>query len=644
METQKVLRIVRLLVFLSAAITWAQTPVEMSSDGEWPYYGADQANSHYSRLTQINKNNVQKLQVAWEWKAGDAAIPEYQVTALHGFEATPLMINDVLYLPTSYHRAVALDANTGKEIWSYDPRVYQWGPGRQPWTTHWARLRGVATWTDGKQRRILLPARSELIALDAETGKLITSFGRDGIVDLTEHLVWKTEKTDYTNSSPPVVYKNLVIVGSSVPDNLVFPQSPPGDVQAFDAVTGKFVWSFHTIPQAGEFGNDTWENESWKTTGHTNVWPPMTLDEKRGLLYLPVTSPANDYYGGERKGNNLFGDSLVCLDANTGKRVWHFQTVHHDLWDYDGIMTPNLLTIHVDGKPIDAVAAVSKNGFTYVFDRVTGEPVWPIVERPVPQSDVPGEKTSPTQPFPTKPPAFAQQGFTENDVADFTPEIKELALTKLKEYRYGPIYSPPSVQGTLYMPSSTGGSEWGSGSVDPDNGILYVRANNILAVMKLQGPGVDENGSVGFSRFPYKYLEAPHLTISGGLPVNKPPYGTMTAIDLNKGEIKWQVPVGDTPAIHDNPILKGLNLPPVGAIGRPGSLVTAGGLLFIGPGDQTFVALDKDNGQRLWVADRKTPIGGTPMTYRTHSGRQFIVVATGRAGNMSLVAYALPKN
>jgi quinoprotein glucose dehydrogenase len=331
------------------------------------------------------------------------------------------------------------------------------------------------------------------------------------------------------------------------------------------------------------------------------------------------------------------------LNANTGKLVWYFQTVHHDLWDYDGVMTPNLLTIHVDGKTIDAVAAVSKTGFTYVFDRVTGKPVWPIVERPVPQTDVPGEQTSPTQPFPTKPPAFAQQGFTKDDVVDFTPEIKAQALERIKDYRFGPIFTPPSLQGTLFLPSSNGGSDWGSGSVDPEKGILYVRANNLLKVMKLEGPGADQDGSVGFDKFPYKNVEPQLPTIADGIPINKPAYGTMTAIDLNKGEIKWQVPIGDNLRIRNSPQLKGVNLPPLlGATANPGSLVTAGGLVFIGPGDQTFVALDKDTGQVIWVADRKTRVGGTPMTYSTRSGRQFVVIGTGNPGTMSIVAYALP--
>jgi quinoprotein glucose dehydrogenase len=612
-------------------------------DGEWRSYGGDAANSHYSRLTQINKDNVTQLRIAWEWKTGEAAMPQYGV-APAAFQASPLMMDDVLYLPTPYQRGVALNAETGKEIWNYDPHVYEMGNGLSGGGfLGWSKLRGVATWTDGKQQRIFLTSRGSLAALDAKTGEPVSQFGQEGIVDLTEHLIWKTKKIDYNNTSPPVVFKNLVIVGNSVSDGLVFPQSPPGDVQAFDTRTGKFVWSFHTIPQAGEFGNETWENDSWKVTGHANVWPPIALDEKRGLVYLPVTSPSNDYYGGERKGNTLFSDSLVCLDANTGKRVWHFQTVHHDLWDYDGVMGVNLLTIHVDGKAIDAVAAVDKNGFTYVFNRVTGEPVWPIVERPVPQSDVPGERTSPTQPFPTKPPAFAQQGFSLSDVIDFTPELKAMALEKIKPYRSGPLFGPPSLQGTLFLPSNAGGVNWGGGSIDPDNGMLYVRAENTLKVMKLEkqdDPPVDDPR--GYSKFPFKPTSPSVLTVADGIPVNKPPYATLTAIDLNKGEIRWQVPVGDNPAIHNNPALKGINLPPVGAIGHQGSLVTAGGLIFIGPGDKKFYALDNATGKILWAGDLNIPAEGTPITYRTKSGKQFIVVATGSSASMSLVAFALP--
>lgn len=612
--------------------------------GEWRFYGGDATSSHYSPVDQINKTNVGQLQIAWTWDSGDKPMPEYD-TFPFAFEATPLMIGDFLYLSTPYHRVVALDAGTGKQLWNYDPRMYEWGQGPVGGGSY-PKHRGLATWTDGTMRRIFLPSRGRLMALDAETGKLIPNFGREGVVDLTEHLVWKVnDRTHFANTSPPVVYNNLVIVGSYIPDLLVYPQSPPGDVQAFDARTGAFVWSFHTIPQAGEFGNDTWEDESWKRTGHVNVWTPMALDEARGLLYMGVSSPANDYYGGERKGNNLFSGSLVCLDAKTGKRVWHFQTVHHDLWDYDGVMTPNLVTIHVEGKTIDAVTAVSKTGFTYVFDRVTGEPVWPIEERPVPQTDLPGEQTSPTQPFPTKPPPFAKQGFTPDDVVDFTPEIKAMALEVLKDYRYGPVFNPPSLQGSIFLPSQAGGADWGAGSVDPNKGILYVRGENTLKVIRLQeqDPNPEDDSPYGFSKTPYKQHSPLGPTIAGGLFLNKPPYATLNAIDLNKGEILWQVPIGDNPAIHNHPLLKGLNLPPVGRAGRAGTLVTAGGLVINGPGDDKLYALDQDTGKVLWAGGLPHPAAATPMTYRTRAGRQFIVVATGFGPDSTLVAFALPE-
>lgn len=641
MRKQKSILIISLFFFGASLRLWAP-PSE--PDGEWPNYGGDPGSSHYSRLTQINKTNVQQLQLAWEWNVGEEPMPNFG-TAPGRLEATPLMINDVLYLPTAYGRAIALDANTGKQLWSYDPHMYEWGPG--PPGVTFGTHRGLATWTDGKQRRLLLASRGRLFALDAQNGRLIPTFGKEGIVDVTETLVWKLkDKSHYENSSPGIVYKDLIIVGSAISDSTTYSQSPPGDIQAFNVRTGKHVWSFHTIAQSGEFGNDTWEDGSWKIFGHANAWPPLTLDEKRGLLYLPVTTPANDHFGGGRKGNNLFADSLVCLDANTGKRVWHFQTVHHGLWDYDGVMTPNLVTIHVNGKTIDAVAAVSKTGFTYVFDRVTGQPVWPIEERPVPQSDVPGEKTSPTQPFPTKPPAFAKQGITEDDVVDFTPEIKRMAMEKLKEFRFGPIFNPPSIQGTLMMPSNGGGANWGSAAVDLEKGILFVKSKNVLRVLKLtkQDPGTPPDPQFyGVSEGPYKYGFPTDLMMGGGLFLNKPPYGTVTSIDLNKGEILWQAPVGDIPAIRNNPLLKGVNFSPTGAIGNSGSLVTAGGLVFNGPGDNKLYALDEETGNVLWAGVLKNPGSGTPMTYRTRSGRQFIVVATGGGKTASLEAFALPE-
>lgn len=611
-------------------------------DGEWPFFGGDPGSMKYSRLSQIHKANVKQLAPVWEWKTGEKPLPQYK-TIPTKFEVTPLMIGDVLYLSTPYNRVVALDAASGKELWSYDPRAYELGPS--PSSVNFALHRGIAAWTDGKSLRIFLPTRGRLISLDGRTGKRIPTFGNEGEVDLTKNLAWGIrERTHYSNTSPPVVYQNLVIVGSNISDNEVYPKSPPGDVQAFDVRSGKRVWIFHTVPQKGEFGTETWEQNSNQYTGHANVWVPFTLDEKRGLVYLAVSSAGNDHFGGDRKGNNLFAGSLVCLDARTGKRVWHFQTVHHDLWDFDGVSTPTLLTIHVNGKTIDAVAAPSKTGFVYVFDRATGEPVWPIEERPVPQSDVPGEQTSKTQPFPTKPPPFAQQGFTLNDVVDITPEIRAMALEKIKTRRYGPLFTPPSVEGTLLIPGVGGGANWGAGAADPETGSFYVNTRNTVKLIQLFKAVPGQTATTEVSEGPYWYTLPVHVDFSvAGLPLNKPPYGVLTAFNLNQGEILWQQPIGNPPGIRNLAALKDLNLPPLGGIGNEGMVVTAGGLIFIGVGDTKLYAVDKDNGQVLWAGELKQPTSGSPITYRTKDGRQLVVVATGAGANATLVSFALPE-
>ena len=412
----------------------------------------------YSSLSQITSDNVDQLELVWTWATGDAPIPAAKVPFRNAaiepgkFQGTPLMVNGTLFIATSYTQVVALEPETGDELWRYDPRAYEWGMlPRGCGFCH----RGVAVWTDGDDVRVFINTRWRLIALDGRTGEPIGSFGHRGEIDLTEGLVWEVNKLHYTNTSPPMIYENLVIVGSGMPDNRIYRRNPPGDVQAFDVMSGERVWSFHTIPQRGEFGNDTWEDDSWSYTGSTNVWAPFTIDSERGLVFLPVSTPNNDFYGGHRKGDNLFAESIVCLDATTGKRVWHFQTVHHGVWDYDLPAPPNLVTIEVDGRTIDAVAVVAKTGFVYVFERETGEPVWPIEERPAPASDVPGERLATSQPVPTKPPPFGRQGFTEDDLVDFTPAIKAKVLA-VKDLRLGDIFTPPSLEGTLLMPGVWG--------------------------------------------------------------------------------------------------------------------------------------------------------------------------------------------
>jgi quinoprotein glucose dehydrogenase len=613
---------------------------------DWPVYGGDPGGMKYSPLTQINRSNVHRLELAWIWQTGEEPIPvprrpiRAQAVRPGPFEATPIMIGDTLYLSTPYNRVVALDASTGTELWSYDPRAYEWG--RPPYLSLEHIHRGVATWTDGKERRIFINTRWRLIALDARTGKPIPEFGQGGEIDLTKELIWEVySRLHYSSTSPPVVYNDLVIVGSTVPDYWMYKRNPPGDVQAFDVRTGKRVWSFHTIPQEGEFGNETWEDGSWSYTGSTNVWSPFTLDDKRGLVYLPVSTPNSDFYGGHRKGDNLFAESIVCLDANTGKRLWHFQTVHHGLWDYDLAAPPNLVTIRVDGRTIDAVVVLGKTGFAYVFDRVTGEPVWPIEERPVPQSDVPGERTSPTQPFPTKPPPFAKQGFTEDDVIDFTPELRAMALEVISNYRLGPIFTPPSLEGTVIM-GEAGGANWGGAAFDPESGLLYVKSLNFPTLIKLVKPEPGR-AEVDYVRTGFR------LELVDGLPIQKPPYSVLTAIDLNAGEHAWQVPLGDSPEVRNHPLLEDLELPRLGITGlihgvSAGPLATRGGLVFVSGGGPALYAIDKANGQTLWGGDLAGARGfANPMTYQTRSGRQFVVIATSKpsGADAQLMAFAL---
>ena len=443
-------------------VVLAATAIEAQQ--EWPSHGGDPGGSKHSTLDQIHKGNVGELREIWSWETAEGPIPAARTTFADRelkpgkLQVTPVMVDGVLYVATSYSAVVALDADTGKELWRYDPRAYDWGPlPRGCGFCH----RGVAVWRSGEEIRVFINSRWRLIALDGRTGEPIASFGNRGETDLTEGLIWEVNKLHYTNTSPPMIYENLVITGSGMPDSRIYKRNPPGDVQAFDVRTGERVWSFHTIPQRGEYGNDTWEDESWSYTGSNNVWAPFTIDAERGLVFLPVSTPNNDFYGGHRKGDNLFAESIVCLDARTGKRVWHFQTVHHGVWDYDLPAPPNLVTINVEGRTIDAVAVVAKTGFTYVFERETGAPVWPIEERPVPASDVPGERLAPTQPFPTKPPPFGAQGFTEDDLVDFTPELRAMALEKIKGLRLGGLFEPPSLEGTIAMPGVLGRGQLG---------------------------------------------------------------------------------------------------------------------------------------------------------------------------------------
>jgi len=641
-----------LLLGLLTVPTLASAQQRVRTD--WPVYGGDPGATKYSPLADIDRRNVQRLALAWRWRVGERAIPRTDSTkeARPGnFQATPLMVGDTLFFSTPYNRVVAMDAGTGRPYWIYDPGAYVFGqPSNGTGFVH----RGVATWSDGRQRRIFMNSRWRLIALDAATGTLVRSFGDTGVVDLTRRLARPVNKLHYTNTSPPVVWGNLVIVGNGVGDRLVYRDDPPGDVQAFDARTGERVWDFNPIPRPGEFGNETWEDESWKFTGHTNVWAPFSVDSARGLVYLPVSTPSDDWYGGARKGDNLFAESIVCLDARTGKRRWHFQTVHHGLWDYDLPAPPVLGSVRANGRSLDIVAVPTKMGLLFVFDRVTGKPVWSIEERPVAASAVPGERTAPTQPIPSKPAPFAKQGFTTDDVIDFTPALKQRALAAIAPFHLGPLYTPPSIEGTIVMPGSIGGSGWGGGAFDPETGVIYVKATNspvLYRIMKTSAPSdtvdaeymVDLPHSTLSLSFEPKDSTGEERTTIPDLPINKPPYGTLTAIDLNTGKQRWQVPLGDSPQIRRHPMLRGVALPPfLGVAGAPGAIVTRGGLLFVTGGGSTLYAIDKATGATLWQFDLGRRAYAVPMTYRTRSGRQFVVIASGAGADAELLAFALP--
>ncbi|AMW05175.1 pyrroloquinoline quinone-dependent dehydrogenase [Gemmatimonas phototrophica] len=638
------------VVLLSATATRAT----VAQGVDWPHPSGDAGAMRFSTLSDISRTNVAQLQIAWRWRTGERSIAEGagQKSARPGlFQNSPVVINDTMFVSTPYAAVAALDARSGRELWRYDPEVWRAGqPSNGTGFVH----RGVATWSVPGQRRVVfINARWRLIALDAATGTPVPSFGRNGEIDLTATLRRKVNQLHYTNTSPPVVYGNVVIVGNGVGDRLRYPYDPPGDVQAFDVRTGRRVWTFHTIPDSGEFGVDTWEDGAYKVMGHTNVWAPMSLDEKRGLVFLPVSTPTNDWYGGDRKGDNLFAESVVALDARTGRRVWHYQIVHHGLWDYDLPAPPVLATIRWQGKSRDVVAVPSKTAWVYVFDRETGQPLWPIVERPVPASDVPGERAAATQPMPTLPAPFSRQSISEADLIDFTPELRRLALQLFQQYRHGPIFTPPSEQGTIVMPGNIGGAGWGSTSYDPETQTLYVKATENPALYRIR-KGVP-NDTIGFAytvdltRSTLGVTADPDSgkadhTPPDVLPLIKPPYGTMTAIDLNTGARKWQIPLGDTPGIRNHPLLKGVPLPPLGVAGAVGGTVTRGGVLFATGGGDVLYALDTRDGRVLW--QHTLPAGrgyANPITYRGADGVQYVVIATGGGNECELVAFALPK-
>jgi len=674
--------------------TWSAS----TKNGEWPHYTGDLTGARYSPLDQINAENFNKLEVAWRFKTDSLGTrPEYKL------EGTPLMVRGMIYATAGTRRSVvALKADTGELVW-----VHAEFEGKRAINApRQLSGRGLSYWTDGKEERIIYVTTGyRLIALDAKTGTRIASFGKDGIVDLKVGVVHGTgqqidlETGDIGLHSTPAIVKDVVLVGSAHKEGMTVTthDNAKGLARAFDVRTGKLLWTFNTIPRPGEFGNDTWLNNSWATNGNTGVWTQISVDEELGLVYLPVESPTSDFYGGHRPGNNLFGESLVCVDLKTGQRKWHFQIVHHPIWDYDLSSAPLLADINVDGKAIKAVALPTKEGFLYVFDRVTGKPVWPIEERPVPKGDVPGEWYSPTQPFPTKPPAYARQAVTPDELMDFTPELKAQALKNLEAFKTGPMFVPPVVSkiggpvAALTVGTLNGGTNWPGAGYDPETHTAYLPASNsaVAPIGLIEPPeGFSDIKYVsGRAGQPFRVSEGPGYgsaadypqepkrrpaaaapaapatpappagAVSGstfvqGLPIVKPPYGTLSAINLDKGELMWQVAHGDTPdVIRNHALLKGMNIPKTGQGGAVGLVITKT-LVIMGdpqvtttpdhPRGAMLRAYDKATGKQVGAIYLPAPQSGSPMTYSVN-GKQYIIVAvSGGAYSGEYIAFALP--
>jgi glucose dehydrogenase len=565
----------------------------------WRDYGGGADSSQYSPLAQITRANVSKLQIAWQFPTGDDG----------GYIFNPVVIDGVMYVLARGSAIVALDAATGKELWAYEAPK-----GR-------LTQRGINYWEskDRSERRLLFSNSQFLQALDARTGQLITSFGRNGRVDLREGLDRNPTGINAQSGTPGKVFEDLIILGSATNQEY---NSAPGDVRAFNVRTGELVWTFHTVPRPGEFGYETWPPEAWKTVGGANAWGELSVDEARGIVYVPTGSPKYNFYGANRKGNNLFGDCLLALDARTGKRLWHFQMVHHDVWDFDNATAPKLLTVRHNGQNVDIVAQAGKTGFLYVFNRVTGEPLWPIEERPVPKSDMPNEELSPTQPFPTKPAPFGRQSFTEKDLSPYIddPAERERFLTEIRNARNEGLFTPVGTDRySMQIPGNNGGANFGGAAVDPVRGMVFVVNKDWPALLKLT-PAPPANPPEPADPSGLRYRSAFGFMIaSNGLPAIAPPWSTLTAYDLNAGTIKWQIPLGDVEELAAKGIKNtGSHFPKVGPV------VTAGGLVFTGTRDRQIRAYDVETGKVLWSMEMPAGIEGIPAVYQVN-GKQYLV-------------------
>ena len=655
-------------LFVVALLALAAGPQDRPSaqadtSGEWRSYGADLASTRYKPFDQINKDNFNNLEVAWRFKTDNLGPrPEFN------FQSTPLMVGGWIYTTAGTRRAVvALDAATGEMKWMHSEDEGKRGEEAPRQLSG----RGLAYWSDGRSARIIYVTPGyRMKALDAKTGAPITSFGKNGVVDLKldDDQTMDLITGDIGLHAAPVIAKDVIIVGAahtegSRPESR---RNEKGYVRAFDVRTGKRLWIFHTIPEPGEFGSDTWEQDSESYTGNAGVWAQISVDEELGTVFLPVEMPTGDYYGGHRPGAGLFGESLVAVDLRTGKRKWHYQFIHHGIWDWDLPCAAIIADVTIDGRMRKVVMQPTKQGWLYVFDRVTGEPIWPIEERKVEQSDVPMEKTWPTQRFVTKPPAYERQGVSVDDLIDFTPELRAEAVKLASRFKMGPIFTPivvskwPGPLATLMLPDATGGANWQGGSYDPETGAFYIFTNTNVAALGLV-PGAErpvKPSDMAFVRgqaVDPANPKAPAVpTTVQGLPMIKPPYGRITAIDLHKGELLWQVAHGETPDnVRNHPLLKGLTIPRTGRPGRIGTLVTKslviageGGMFTLPDGRRGAMlrAYDKRTGQDAGAVYMPAPQTGSPMTYMLN-GRQYIVVAiSGQSFPGELIAFRLPAN
>jgi quinoprotein glucose dehydrogenase len=618
----------RLFVFL---IAWNLSSIQVAVTQEWPHVGGDAGGMKYSPLDQINRTNVSQVRVAWIFDTEDVSDGSVYPSR-SALEMTPLVVDGVMYLTSAFARVFALDPETGRQLWMFDPKI------DRTMRLNLFANRGVEYWSDGKRKRILLgDQHGRLFSLDAATGLSDAEFGHGGVLDLAKGMIG-TQGGRYGLTSPVAVCRNVIVAGGWVSDGV--PKGPSGDIRGFDVRTGEQLWRFRTVPGPGEFGHDTWDGESWKDRGGTNAWSILSADEKNGLVFLPLTSPSYDFYGADRKGQNLFGNSVLALDCETGRRRWHFQTIHHDIWDWDLPAQPALVQVRRDGRLVAAVAQVTKQGFVFLFERLTGKPLFEIEERPVPKVSIPGESSWPTQPIPVKPPPFARQSMTPDEITDVTPESRVECMEMTRNAVFDlPLFHQIGPETTVLFPGLNGGANWGGAAFDPLQQVLYVNSMNVGGLFRLveRAPG---------SEMAYALRSVRHEFFwdSKRYPCQKPPWGLLTAIDLNSGAFRWQSILGE----YDE--LKARGVPKTGAANIGGPVVTAGGLVFIGAtNDGKFRAFDKDTGQELWMA--RLPASGmaTPMTYLGGKTRkQFVVIAAG-GGNKyeskfsgKVVAFSLP--